>query len=84
MPLDDYLNQMLLDRIYGDQVTLDAVASLYNTHICITSSFGQQVAVDIYLENLQWTLILAHYIERQDDHVIYLQKDQSIENSEVD
>ena len=53
MPLDDYLNQMLLDRIYGDQVTLDAVASLYNTHICITSSFGQQVAVDIYLENLQ-------------------------------
>ena len=34
---------MFLDRIYGDQVTLDAVASLYNSHICVTSSFGPQV-----------------------------------------
>ena len=51
IPCSKYLNEMLSDKTYRDQITLTTVAHLHNVCIRVISSLGQQAAVGINPEN---------------------------------
>ena len=68
---------MLSDKTYGVQITLNAMAHLYNVCIRVISSLGAQAAVDINPGNTQQqTLILGHYAESQGDHYVCLRQNE--------
>ena len=51
IPWSEYLNEMLFDETYGNQITLNAVAHLYNVSVRVIWSLGPEAAVDINPEN---------------------------------
>ena len=85
IPWSEYLNELLSDETYGDQITLNAVAHLYNVCIRVISSLGPQAAVDINPGNTQQqTLILGYYAEGQDDHYVCLLQNELMETTGKD
>ena len=77
IPWSEYLNETLSDETYGDLITLNVVAHLYNVCIRVISSLGPQAAVDINPGNTQQqTLILGHYAEGQGDHYVCLRQNE--------
>ena len=55
--------EMSQDETYNDQITLQAIADLYNVHTHVVSTLGPQGSVDMNEENGTKTLILGHFAE---------------------
>ena len=74
---DDHIQQMDIERTYGDELTLRAFANIFNIEIEIVSTLGNGSWVSINPENsnpLGW-FILGHFAEGQGDHYVCLQRE---------
>lgn len=72
---------MSQDETYGDKITLQAIAQLYNVHIRIKLRLCPQGLRDISKENGKQTLILKHFAEGQSDHVICLRQNTNLDDN---
>ena len=70
IPWSSYLNEMCLNGIYGDHITLDTISRMYNVHIQVISSLAPQAAVNINQENGQQTMVFGLYAEGQGDQCL--------------
>ena len=72
IPWSSYLNEILLNGIYGDHSTLDAILRVYNVHGNVISSLSPQATVNINKERGRQTIVLGYYAEGQGDHYVCL------------
>lgn len=76
MPWSQYLANMASDSTYGDHITLQAFANMFNVKVIIISSLGPEGKVII----LPWNsdpiaqVTLGHYAEDQGTHYVCLQE----------
>ena len=74
MPWSAYLQQMISDGTYGDQLTLQAIANLYQIQLDIISSSGEDHATHIVPQDSEpvATLALGHFSEDRGMHYVSL------------
>ena len=72
MPWEAYLQAMARNGTYGDQITLQAAADLYNIEIVVVSTLGIDAAVMISPSSSIPTarVQLGHYAENHGEHYI--------------
>ena len=70
MPFNDYIHKMSKDGTYGDEITLRAIAEIFNNEISVISTLGRGVSVMIKPEeSIPLTRItIGHFAEGQGLH----------------
>lgn len=75
-PWSDYLAEMIKDGTYGDHITLQAAANLFNVQLNIHSSLGEEgntiispFATEVAVANFH----LGHFAEGQGEHYVCLE-----------
>ena len=74
MPWSEYLQQMIADGTYGDQLTLQAIANLYQIQLDIISSSGEDHATHIVPQDSESVAMFAlgHFSEDHGMHYVSL------------
>jgi len=74
MPWSEYLQQMITHDTYGDQLTLQAIANLYQIQLDIISSLGEDHATHIVPQDSEPVAIFAlgHFREDHGMHYVSL------------
>lgn len=85
IPWTEYLQQMARDGTYGDQLTLQAIADMFNVQLDIISSSGEDYTTHIMPQYSQpiATFALGHFTEDHGMHYVSLTEsyDHHISNS---
>lgn len=68
--LDEYLDEMIKDGAYGDQITLRCIANLFNAEITMISTLRNGGRIFILPENSHpiGRILLGHFVEGLGDH----------------
>ena len=74
MPWSEYLQQMISDGTYGNQLTLQAITNLYQIQLNIISSSGEDHATHIVPQDSKpvATFKLGHFSEHHGMHCMSL------------
>ena len=72
MPWCQYLEEMVKDGTYGDEITLRAMANLFNIEILVVSTLVNEGLVRITPDNSDpfGQIILGHFAEGQGFHYV--------------
>ena len=72
VPWSQYLQSMAMDGTYGDQITLQAAADLYNIEVLVVSTLGHNATTLISPSaSIPYARVqLGHYAEQHGEHYI--------------
>ena len=72
VPWSQYLQSMAIDGTYGDQITLQAAADLYNIEVLVVSTLGHNATTLISPSaSIPYARVqLGHYAEKHGEHYI--------------
>ena len=85
VPFSKYLDNILNDGTYDDEITLRAAAELFNIELLLVSTLGRATKVTAIPRNfsLQSRAFLGHFAENQREHYVALGQIDDFESSEV-
>ena len=83
MPWNDYLTDMSRNGVYGEHITLNAIATLYNIQITVVSSQGPAARAVFNDAEKREECVLGNFAEGNGDHYVNLEFQEEVSYEEI-
>lgn len=82
MAWNEYLAGMAKSGVYGDEITLFGIASLYRIQVTVVSTIGPGAQISINQAERNRECILGHFTERNGEHYLCLERNSEFKSEE--